>query len=98
MIVFDDVSKGPDKLLLYRHAVGWDGDIPFVDKAEAVPVPYDIEEPLRVECSSFVRCVVDGTTPPSDADEGIRVLRVLKACQQAIRDTGSVPLLGRAGE
>ncbi len=84
MVVFDDVRPGPEKLLLYRHEVGWRGDIPTVNRAEGEPVPYDEEEPLRAECRHFIACVENGTRPESDAAEGIRVLTVLDACQRSL--------------
>ncbi len=84
MVAFDDVLGGPDKVRLYRHDVGWDGDVPLVTKAEAEAVPYGSGEPLRAECQAFIDAVASGTPPPSDGAEGVRVLKVLQACQQAI--------------
>jgi UDP-2-acetamido-3-amino-2,3-dideoxy-glucuronate N-acetyltransferase len=84
MAVFDDVAAGPEKLRLYRHKAGWQGEVPVVDKAEAEPVPYDDAEPLRRECEAFLRAIRGEAAPPSDAGEGIRVLHVLDACQRAL--------------
>jgi UDP-2-acetamido-3-amino-2,3-dideoxy-glucuronate N-acetyltransferase len=84
MAVFDDVEAGADKLRLYRHVVGWDGDIPAVDKAEAEPIPYGDEEPLAQECAHFLAAISDGTPPLSNAAEGRRVLAVLAACERAL--------------
>ena len=84
MAAFNDTAAGPQKLLLYRHNVGWDGEIPVVDKADAEPIPYDAAEPLRVECQAFLDAVTNGAPPPSDPDESVRVLRVLDACQRSI--------------
>jgi UDP-2-acetamido-3-amino-2,3-dideoxy-glucuronate N-acetyltransferase len=84
MVVFNDKLQGPEKLELYRHSAGWDGDVPVVSKAEAEPIPYGEGEPLRLECNAFIRAVTEGVQPPSDAAEGIRVLRVLDASQRAI--------------
>jgi UDP-2-acetamido-3-amino-2,3-dideoxy-glucuronate N-acetyltransferase len=90
MAVFNDVAPGPEKLLLYRHAAGWSGDIPVVTRAEAEPIPYGVEEPLRRECEAFLAAVRGGPPPPSDAAEGIRVLTVLDACQRALE--GRMPV------
>lgn len=84
MIVFDDTRTGAEKVRLYRHDVRWKDDVPVVARAEAEPVPYGSEEPLNLECKAFLDCLVSGAAPPSDADEGIRVLRVLDACQRAL--------------
>lgn len=87
MVVFDDTAKGADKLLFYRHAVGWTGNEPLVDKAAAEPVPYGEEEPLRNECEAFLAACRGEAAPPSDAAEAIRVLTVLDRCQAAM-DSG----------
>lgn len=96
MAVFNDVATGDDKLLLYRHSVGWDGDIPFVNNAEATPIPYAAGEPLRRECEVFLAALAGRETPPTDAEEAIDVLRVLGACEQSLMSGSAVDLL--AGE
>ncbi len=84
MIVFDDTKEPAEKLLLYRHRVGWDGVIPIVSKAAPEPIAFSDSEPLRNECQAFLDAIEGNLRPPSDAAEGIRVLRVLEACQQSI--------------
>jgi UDP-2-acetamido-3-amino-2,3-dideoxy-glucuronate N-acetyltransferase len=92
MAVFDDVYMGDEKLLLYPHDVGWDGELPVVTKANAQPIAYDDVEPLRMECQAFIDAVVEAVRPPSDSREGIRVLRVLNACQDSLLSGGPVRL------
>lgn len=84
MIAFNDVAEETDKLLLYRHEVAWQGSVPIVTKATPQRIRHGDEEPLRVECETFLRAIIDGGRPLSDADEGIRVLTVLEACQTAL--------------
>ena len=48
-------------------------------------VPND--EPLRVECEHFVGCVRDGSEPRSGGEAGLRVVRVLEALQQSLRES-----------
>jgi UDP-2-acetamido-3-amino-2,3-dideoxy-glucuronate N-acetyltransferase len=95
MAVFNDVASGPEKLVLYEHKAGWSGDIPVVTRAEAVPIPYAGDEPLRRECEAFLAAVGGGPAPPSDAAEGGRVLMVLDACQRALE--GRAPIILAAG-
>ena len=90
MAVFHDSVPGPEKLLLYRHKVGWDGEIPDIERAEAEPLPYDDDEPLMLECQHFLDCVATGARPRSNADEAIAVLSVLDACQQSLTTGGPV--------
>ena len=92
MIVFDDVQPGESKLRFYRHVVGWDGDLPSINKAEAEPLPYGTDEPLNAECRHFLSCVEREATPVSDAEEGIRVLQVLDACQRSLSSKQPVAL------
>src|SRR5204863_1599150 len=47
--------------------------------------------PLREECRHFLECVKTRTAPVSDGEEGLRVLRVLDACQKALPN-GPVPV------
>jgi predicted dehydrogenase len=45
------------------------------------------EEPLRIECRHFVERVKDGGEPRSGGEAGLRVVRVLGALQQSLRET-----------
>jgi predicted dehydrogenase len=45
------------------------------------------EEPLRTECSHFVDAIRNGSTPISDGDAGLRVVRVLEGLQQSLEDS-----------
>jgi predicted dehydrogenase len=45
------------------------------------------EEPLRIECRHFVDCVRSGAEPRSGAEAGLRVVRVLEALQQSLRES-----------
>lgn len=96
MAVFNDVALGPEKLLLYRHKAHWDGDLPVVDKADALPIPYDESEPLRRECEAFLEAIRGRLRPPSDAAEGVRVLRILDACQRSLETRAPALLAGAA--
>ncbi len=96
MAVFDDTAQGPGKLLLYRHQAEWSGSALIVNKVAAESIPYDATEPLRRECVAFLDAVRGRCAPPSDAAEGIRVLRVLNACQKAL-ESGMPVQLGSAG-
>ena len=84
MIVFNDTLPGDEKVLRYDHAAGWDGDVPVLAKADAVPVPYGTEEPLKQEMLHFLNCCATGERPRSDAQEGTNVLRVLDQCQRSL--------------
>jgi len=88
MAVFDDTAD--DKLVLYPHRVEWRNRIPTAVKARGEAVPLENTEPLKAECRHFLDCVRTGTTPVSDGAEGLRVLRVLDACQRSLLAGGVV--------
>ena len=92
MAVFDDMAE--DKLVLYPHRVEWKNRIPTAMKADAHPVRLDPAEPLREECSAFLNAVERRVSPVTDGHEGLRVLRVLKACQQSL-ETGTAIVADR---
>ncbi len=84
MAVFDDTVPWPEKLLLYPHTVEWNENIPVANRAEAVPVKLQEEEPLRAECHHFLKCMQSRNTPRTDGAEGLRVLKVLNRCQLSL--------------
>lgn len=86
MAVFDDTAE--IKLALYPHKVEWKNRIPTAVKANAEAVSLDNHEPLRAECQHFLDCVETRTSPVSNGAEGLRVLRVLDACQRALHNGG----------
>src|SRR5580693_8203342 len=87
MAVFDD-TQSKNKLVLYGHRVEWVNRMPVARKAEAEIVELSKEEPLRVECLHFLECVRGRKTPQTDGENGLRVLRVLHAAGQSVRDHG----------
>src|SRR5437773_6135258 len=86
MAVFDDTAE--DKLVLYPHKVKWQNRVPTAVKANGEIVKLENREPLRAECQHFLDCVESRTFPVSDGAEGLRVLRVLDACQRSLLSGG----------
>jgi UDP-2-acetamido-3-amino-2,3-dideoxy-glucuronate N-acetyltransferase len=84
MAVFDDTAE--HKLVLYPHRVEWRNRVPTAVKATGEAVPLEDGEPLRAECQHFIECAEGRTAPVSDGQEGLRVLRILDACQRAVQD------------
>lgn len=100
MAVFDDTREWGEKLLLYPHRIQWRSKLPVPAKAEAETVDIPQDEPLRLECEHFLDCVRTGQTPRTDGREGLEVLRILRASQQALDEGEQVqappPSLKRA--
>jgi UDP-2-acetamido-3-amino-2,3-dideoxy-glucuronate N-acetyltransferase len=89
MAVFDDAAE--HKLVLYPHRVEWRNRVPVAEKANAQPVELDASEPLGNECRHFIACLESRSAPLTDGREGLRVLRVLEACQQAMQSKSASP-------
>jgi UDP-2-acetamido-3-amino-2,3-dideoxy-glucuronate N-acetyltransferase len=87
MALFDDVEP-KDKLLLYPHKIEWKNHVPVPDKKEAEKISLEKKEPLKEECLHFLECVARRSKPKTDGEEGIRVLRVLQACQESMEKEG----------
>ena len=87
MAVFDDTAA--EKLVLYPHRVEWKDRVPNAVKAEAEVVPLASAEPLRIECSEFIECMESRRSSLTDGHEGLRVLRVLTACQRSMENRRS---------
>lgn len=90
MAVFDDTAA--DKLVLYSHRVEWKDRVPNAVKAMGEKVALENVEPLNSECRHFLECVEKRTTPRTDAREGLRVLKVLAACEEALQGRRVVAL------
>lgn len=85
--VFDDAEKDR-KLVLYSHQIDWVNRVPVATRSEGESVSISSEEPLKNECRHFLDCILNGTTPSSDGNEGVRVLRVLYAAEQSLKSKG----------
>jgi len=89
MAVFDDVAP-QDKLLLFEHRIDWIDRVPVPRKEDAKVIDFSFTEPLTEECAHFVESIVSRRTPRTDGEEGLRVLRILEASQESLRDNGRV--------
>lgn len=84
MAVFDDTVD--DKLVLYPHKINWKNRIPVAVKAKGEIVPIEMVEPLRAECEHFLECIRSRKQPRSDGKEGLRVLKILRKCQESMEN------------
>lgn len=87
MAVFDD-TETERKLVLYPHRVDWVDRTPVARKGEGHAVPIENVEPLRVECQHFLDCVRDRKQPRTDGESGLRVLKILQACEKSLEKRG----------
>jgi predicted dehydrogenase len=66
-----------DLLVSYRSGDMW---APKVEQTEA----------LRAECEYFVDCVKNNKRPFNDGQAGLRVVKMLEAANQSIRERGRI--------
>ena len=88
MAVFDDTRPWSDKLLVYPHLIEWQNNLPVPKKAEPERFNIPESEPLKLECEHFLNCIETGCEPITSGEEGLRVLKILDACQQSLDNNG----------
>ena len=95
MIVFDDLEAS-EKVKVYDKGIVL-GD---PDQMEFEPrIGYrtgdmwaprlDVTEALKVEADHFVHCVCTGSTPESDGEAGLRIVRILEAATESLAKHGA---------
>ncbi|HSB09111.1 MAG TPA: Gfo/Idh/MocA family oxidoreductase [Blastocatellia bacterium] len=88
MAVFDDVRRD-SKLMVYDQRVEFVNGEPIARKNEGVPEKLDDAEPLRRQCSEFLKCIQTRGRPLTDGESGLRVLRVLDAAEKSLASGGA---------
>lgn len=73
----DNLKSLYNLLVSYRSGDIW---APKLDGTEA----------LRLECSHFVDCIENGTRPINDGASGLRVVRMLEACNESLAKRGQL--------
>lgn len=92
MIVFDDAATS-EKLRIYDSCAAMPSACSY---GEAIQVRFgDIHiprisnaEPLKIEFQHFLECITTRQTPRSDAQDGLRVVRILQAAQRSLELDG----------
>ncbi len=94
MAVIDDTS-GTEKVRVYDKGVGY-GSPRYLGFGESMAIrtgdihipKIPVNEPLRAECTHFLECVQSGSTPRTDARNGLAVVRILQAVRESLRRRG----------
>jgi predicted dehydrogenase len=98
MVEFDDVHP-IEKLRIYDK--GFDRPPTFTEYAEYLSIRngdiliprISMVEPLEIECRHFIECVSQGKQPLTDAQSGVKVVRLLEAAQRSLVADGTPFLL-----
>lgn len=84
MLVFDDGAEPEHKLALYRHKILWKNGQPVPSKNAVELIKLQWEEPLKIECRTFLKAMETGASMITDGQEGLRTLRLLNDCQKSL--------------
>jgi predicted dehydrogenase len=98
MLVYDDVSLDA-KIQLYDKGVADLDDFlespesfaefQFSIRAGDLVIPtLQFSEPLQSECRHFIDCIQQGRTPLTDGWDGLRVVKILEAAEQSLKNGG----------
>lgn len=87
MAIFDDVVK-EGKLKLFDKGVDMRDGRPVIRQTSESTLFFPETEPLREELVHFLECVRSRRAPRTDGSNGLRVLRVLDACQRSLESGG----------
>jgi UDP-2-acetamido-3-amino-2,3-dideoxy-glucuronate N-acetyltransferase len=88
MVVFDDAAR-EGKLQIYDQGIEWRAGRPLIRQTSERTLYFGEIEPLREELEHFVECIRFRRRPRTDGANGVRVLRVLEACQRSIEKGGA---------
>ena len=99
MLVYDDTSpdtkitiynKGIDKTLKnnLQHEIYDYASFQMKTRVGDVIIPkINFDEPLKIECKHFVKCIQNGEQPLTDGKNGLEVVRVLEEAQKCLDRT-----------
>jgi len=102
MIIYDDVSpdakiqvfdKGVMKETSSSTEINTDDFAQFQFKTRSgdICIPrIDFKEPLHTECAHFLECIKTGKTPLTDGEHGLKVVKILEAASESIKNNGAV--------
>jgi UDP-2-acetamido-3-amino-2,3-dideoxy-glucuronate N-acetyltransferase len=96
MVVFEE-TRPSGKLLLYDNQIARSDNGFQATQSQPVELAYDEGEPLRLECQHFVDCVWMRRQPRTPAEDGVRVLQVLQACQRSLQLNGELVQVNERG-
>ncbi|MEC9072913.1 MAG: Gfo/Idh/MocA family oxidoreductase, partial [Myxococcota bacterium] len=108
MVTFDDM-QATEKVRVYDKGVDGTenldvaptyesyGDLLTLRSGDVLIPRVPMREPLRSLCEHFLACVDNGESPLTDGQNGLDVLRVLRAAQESL-ETGGVPVSVGSGE
>jgi len=104
MLVYDDIHPN-EKIKIFdkgvdapRHYDNY-GEFQFAYRYGDISSPrIEDGEPVRIECEHFLECIRENRTPRSDGESGLRVVSILEAICESMRQNGSLVKLRDAAQ
>lgn len=88
VIVLNELSsQEPLKLYTIKRKKGTD-----IALGEATLLSVPDYEPLKEECLHFIRCILTNTSPLTDGQEGLRVVKILEMAQKSLKKGSPVKI------
>jgi len=108
MLVYDDTEQ-KEKVRVYDKGVtleknnlpkdeyysSWEGFNIVYRSGEMQAPELGVKEPLNIMCGHFIDCVNNGKKPVSDGISGLRVVKVIEAIQESLKNQGKEIFLSR---
>jgi len=97
MAMFDNVNM-QGKLYIYNHKIDWIDRIPVPNTENVRVLELEEKESLKSECQHFIDCIISRKKPKTDGQCGLRVLKILEACQISLIENGKIYRIGEERE
>jgi len=84
MAVYDDTNPA-EMLKIFNKGADIGADPVVSYRNGAITIPYiEWTEPLRLQCEDFANAIRQGTPPRADGQDGLEVVRILAAAEEAL--------------
>lgn len=100
MLVFDDLNNSNPICLYNKGVIRKPYSLPYYDtfrefkliirEGNVTTPEIDRREPLYIECQHFLECIIQKKDPRSNGQDGLNVVRVLKAIQSSLKKGGRI--------
>ena len=99
MAVYNDIDatekiKIYDKGVTAQEYINSYGEFQFSYRYGDILIPnIHLVEPLKAECQHFLDCIINHTSPISDGEDGLNVVKILEAAHRSLVDSGHTEML-----
>jgi len=88
-VIFDDASVKP----AFAKASASRGKVALYRKGKLTHPSYDKQPPLKLELEAFIKAIKTKKQPPTDVNNGLKVVKILAAAEKSIQFDGKKILM-----